>query len=308
MAKEPIITVLGSMTMDLVAKAGRRPLKGETLIGETFGMVPGGKGANQAVTAAKLGVKTYMVGRLGEDLFTEPVLQNLRKEGVETEYIQIDPTSATGIAHITVDAQGDNSIIVVPQANANLSRADVDRVEDLIARSSLLMLQLEVPLETVVYAARVAKKHQVPVILNPAPAQPLPEELYRSVDVLTPNETETEILTGIQVNDLESAKIAARELLGRGVKTVVITLGENGSLLASASGFTHIPARKVDVVDTTAAGDAFNGGMAVALAAGKPILDAVQYGGTVGTLAVTKFGAQSSLPSLEEVNEFLVQQ
>ncbi|GIM45141.1 ribokinase [Collibacillus ludicampi] len=305
MLKEPIITVLGSMTMDLVATAQRRPIKGETILGKDFGMVPGGKGANQAVTAAKLGIKTYMVGRLGKDLFTSPILDNLRSEGVVTDFIKVDENSATGIAHISVDAQGDNSIIMVPLANANVNQQDVDEVEELISRSTLLMMQLEIPVETVFYATKVAKRYGIPVILNPAPAQPLPDEMYSYIDYLTPNETETEILTGIKLTDIESAKFAAKELLNRGVKNVVITLGENGCLLADGEDYHHITARKVEVVDTTAAGDAFNGGMAVGLAKGMSLKEAVQYGGIVGTLAVTKFGAQSSLPSLQEVNEFI---
>lgn len=305
MAKEPMITVLGSMTMDLVAKTKRRPIKGETVLGEAFGMVPGGKGANQAVTAAKLGVKTNMVGRLGEDLFQKPILDNLRNEGVLTDYIKIDESVSTGIAHISVDSQGDNSIIMVPLANANIKEADVDEVEHLIARSQLLMLQLEIPLPTVLYAVKVAKKHNVPVILNPAPAQPLPDEIYQYIDYLTPNESETEILTGIKLTDLESSKIAAKEFLNRGVKNVIITLGKNGCLISEDREFKHITARSVDVVDTTAAGDAFNGGMAVGLAKGLSVEQAAAFGGVIGTLAVTKFGAQSSLPSLQEVRDFL---
>lgn len=306
MEKEPMLTVLGSMTMDLVAKTKRRPIKGETVLGETFGMVPGGKGANQAVTCAKLGVKTYMVGRLGKDLFTQPVFENLQKEGVLTDYIQVDEDSSTGIAHISVDAQGDNSIIMVPLANSNVGQSDVEDVEHLISKSSVLMLQLEIPVDTVHYAAKVAKKYNVPVILNPAPAQTLPNEIYQYIDFLTPNESETEILTGIKLIDFESTKIAAKELLSRGVKNVIITLGENGCLIANGTDFIHLPARQVEVVDTTAAGDAFNGGMAVALAKGLPLEKAAYYGGIIGTLAVTKFGAQSSLPSIQEVRDFLM--
>ncbi|WCK56290.1 ribokinase [Aneurinibacillus sp. Ricciae_BoGa-3] len=306
--REKFITVLGSMTMDLVAKTQRRPIKGETVLGEAFAMVPGGKGANQAVTAAKLGAKTYMVGRLGNDLFRNSILDNLAREGVVTEFIKTDNETATGIAHISVDALGDNSIIIVPLANANVDELDVNEVEDLISRSALLMLQLEVPLKTVLHATKVAKKHNIPVILNPAPAQSLPDELYAYIDYLTPNETETEILTGIKITSIESAKVAAKELLNRGVRNVVITLGENGCLLSDGMEFHHVSAQKVEVVDTTAAGDAFNGGMAVGLLKGMSIKEAVTYGGLVGTLAVTKFGAQSSLPSIDEVNNFLKHQ
>ena len=305
MTKKPLITVIGSLTMDLVVKTQRRPIKGETVLGMEFGMVPGGKGANQAVTAAKLGVETYMVGRIGRDLFAPAILENLTREGVNTSHLIQDEKLGTGIAHIAVDGQGDNSIVMVPRANANCLEPDVDAVQDLIGRSSLLLLQLEIPVRTVAYAAKVARRQGVPVILNPAPAQELDDELLANVNYLTPNETEAQILTGIKITDIESAKIAARELHRRGVETVIITLGEKGALLYSGDGPIHIPARKVEVVDTTAAGDAYNGGFAVALAQGQSLVEAAKFASYVGTLAVTKFGAQSSLPSKSEVDDFI---
>lgn len=308
MTTKPLITVIGSLTMDLVVKTQRRPIKGETVLGLEFGMVPGGKGANQAVTAAKLGVQTYMVGRIGRDLFTQPILDNLIREGVNTAHLIIDEDLGTGIAHIAVDGQGDNSIVMVPRANANCLEPDVDAVQDLISRSSLLLLQLEIPLRTVAYAAKLAHDRGIPVILNPAPAQELDNALLACVDYLTPNETEAQILTGIKISDIESAKIAARELQRRGVKTVIITLGEKGALLYSSEGAVHIPAQQVEVVDTTAAGDAYNGGFAVSVAQGRSLLEAARYASYVGALAVTKFGAQSSLPSQSEVNQFIARQ
>lgn len=299
------IMIVGSLTMDVIAIAQRRPIRGETVLGKEFAMVPGGKGANQAVTSARLGADAFMVGRVGDDLFANMVLENLSVLGVHTEHVVRDHTAGTGIAHIMVDGNGDNSIVMVPRANWNITTKDIDAVENLLRDADALMLQLEIPLPIVEYAAKKAKEHGVLVIFNPAPATSVSEELLRYVDIITPNETEATIITGVSVTDVNGAEIAAREIRKLGVPTVIITMGGSGSLMACESGVIHLPAEHVDVVDTTAAGDAFNGGLAVALVGGRSLREAHAYAGVVGTLAVTRLGAQSSIPSREDVETFI---
>jgi ribokinase len=298
------IVVVGSLNMDLVVKAPRMPLEGETLLGRDFQMIPGGKGANQAAAAARLGAQVAMVGRVGGDAFGPPLIENLRCQGVDAGHVQIDDEAATGTAMIIVDDSGQNSIVVAPGANGRVSEQDVDRLEDTLSQARVLLLQFEVPLETVEYAIQMAARHQIKVILNPAPARPAPAELIAKVDYLVPNEFEASTLTGLETKDVPSAERAARKLLGFGVPVVIITLGERGALMATGQGMAHVPARRVQAVDTTAAGDAFIGGLAVALVKGSPLDEAVRYASCAGALAVTKFGAQTSLPSADEVQAF----
>ena len=295
------VIVVGSLNMDLVARSSRIPKPGETIIGGEFRTVPGGKGANQAVAAARMGAEVSMVGRLGQDAFAQPLLENLSAAGIDYTFVKQDPGAATGVALIVVDDAGENSIVVASGANMRLTPEDVDAAASSIASADALLLQLENPLETVVRAAEVARHHGVTVLLNPAPARSLPEQLLSLVDVLIPNETEAALLTGLPVSTEEEATAAAAALQGLGVGSVIITLGERGAFFASGEKTVAIPAFDVTPVDTTAAGDAFVAGFGVALAEGRSMADSVRWGNAAGALAATKLGAQPSLPTREEV-------
>jgi ribokinase len=298
------IVVVGSLNMDLVIKTERMPQPGETIRGSDFQTIPGGKGANQAVAAARLGSQVAMAGRVGNDGFGPALIANLSEQGVDTSNVLVDADAPTGIALIVVDQSGENSIVVASGANLSVSPQDVDALAGLLPRAKLLLLQFEVPLESVERAATMAARHGVKVILNPAPAQAAPPRLLSQVDYLVPNETEACLLTGVEVKDLASAEEAARKLLGQGIPVVIVTLGEKGALVVTSEQAFHVPARQVEAVDTTAAGDAFIGGLAVALTKGFSLEEAVRYATCAGTLAATKFGAQTSLPSAEEVQAF----
>jgi ribokinase len=291
--------------MDLVVKSPRIPAVGETILGEDFIMTPGGKGANQAVAAAKLGADVYFIAKLGNDVFAEQSLSNFKKEAVNTKYVIQTNEAPSGVALIIVDDTGNNVIVVAPGANRMLSPEDVMRAESDITSSGALVAQLEVPLETVEFAAQLASSSGVPFILDPAPAQELRPELLKMVDVLTPNETEAQILTGIEVTNEDSARAAAKKLLECGVKSVILTMGAKGFLLANDDRMEFVPAVKVDAVDATAAGDAFTGSLAVGLAQGKTLADAALFANQVAALSVTKMGAQSSMPTKEEVEKFM---
>ncbi|GAB4496385.1 MAG: ribokinase [Anaerolineales bacterium] len=297
------IIVIGSLNTDLVVKSPRFPQPGETISGDDLQIIPGGKGANQAVAAARQGVKTTMIGRVGSDSFGPFLVDNLKSNQVDTSHV-LQTDSATGTAIIVVDANGQNSIVLSPGANGKVSPADVDSAS--FADFGLLLLQLEIPTPTVLRAAQRAHEHGLTVILNPAPAKPLPHELLANVDILIPNESELSLLTGLSVNDVSSAEMAAKEVLKQGVQTVIVTLGSKGALLVTASQVTHVNTYKVDVVDTTAAGDAFIGGFASAMLSGKAFEESVRYGCACGALATTKFGAQPSLPTKTEVETFIL--
>jgi len=303
----PKIVVVGSSNMDLVVRSPRIPAKGETILGGDFIMTPGGKGANQAVAAAKLGAEVFFVAKLGDDIFGRQSLSNFHKVGIHTDYVVQTKEAPSGVALITVDDAGDNVIVVAPGANLKLSPEDVRKAQSVIASSGAVAAQLEVPLETVEFAARLANDAGVPFILDPAPAQKLSDELLRMVDVLTPNETEAEILTGIEVTDEDSALAAAKDLLQRGVKAVILTMGAKGYLLATKDAAQFVPSVKVNAVDATAAGDAFTGSLAVGLAQGKTLRDAALFANHVAALSVTKMGAQSSMPDAEQVENFIRQ-
>jgi ribokinase len=299
------IAVVGSLNMDLVVRAPHMPIPGETVIGSDFRTIPGGKGANQAVAAARLGAEVAMIGRVGDDDFGRAQLRNLGELAIDTTHVTVDPEAATGIALITLDASGQNSIVLAPGANMRLTKEDINAAQGAIIQSDVLVLQLESPLEVVAYATDLAHDQGVKVILNPAPAQPLPKETLARLDYLIPNESETALLTGIEVADINSAKEAAERLREEGVGTVILTLGARGAFLVSAEESVHVPGYSVEVVDTTAAGDAFVGGLAVAVAQGQNLAEAVRYANAAGALAVTRLGAQPSLPTHQEVEEFM---
>ncbi len=297
------ICVVGSLNMDLVATGERIPVVGETVLGETFKQVPGGKGANQAASMGRLQGDVAMIGKVGEDAFGEALIQALAEARVETKAITKAPTS-TGIALITVQADGDNAIVVVPGANAELRPADIDAAKAVIVESEIVITQLETPVDTVTYALKLAKEQGKLTILNPAPAMPLADELIQNVDYLTPNETELAILSGMPTETDEELEAAAKAMMNKGVKVLIVTLGSKGCLVIDKNGTRQFPAFKVKAVDTTAAGDSFNGGVAVALAEGKSLEEAIGFATKVGALTVQKAGAQSSLPTREEVDGF----
>src|SRR5688572_7362853 len=298
----PDILVIGSLNADLVVRAPRFPQPGETISGENLQILPGGKGANQAVAAARLGTSVSMLGRVGKDTFGDFLLDNLQVNKVDSQLVQRDDAS-TGTAIIVVDANGQNSIVLSPGANGKVSPADVRTVS--ISGFKLLLLQLEIPIETVLSAAQRAKESGLRVLLNPAPARSLPDELISLPDFLVPNETELGLLTDQTVNDISSAENASKRLLKRGAQRIIVTLGANGALIVTKENTKHIPSFRGTVVDTTAAGDAFIGGFASALLQNKSIEEAVRYGCACGALATTKFGAQPSLPTKEEVENFI---
>jgi ribokinase len=288
-----------------VVRASHIPRPGETILGGDLHVVPGGKGANQAVAAARLGARVAMIGRVGSDSFAAILLDSLDAAGVDHTFVREDPQAASGAAMIVVEDSGQNSIVVAPGANMQLSPADIDAAEEAIAAAGVLLLQLEVPLQTVLHAVALGRAHGSRIVLNPAPAQPLPADLWPLLDVLVPNETEAALLTGIPVAGPADAAAAARMLQSWGARTVLLTLGENGALLAGAAGLKHFPAFEVTPVDTTAAGDAFVGALATALAEGRPLAEAIRWGNAAGALATTQLGAQTSLPTRPAVEALL---
>lgn len=296
--------MVGSSNMDLVVKAARIPVPGETILGGDFLMVPGGKGANQAVAAARLGARVCFVTRLGDDLFGRKSLENFQREGLDTRFVTLTPHTPSGVALITVDDAGNNAIVVAAGANAKLSPEDVYRAEAEIRSAGAVVVQLEVPMMTVQCAAELANEAGVPFILNPAPAQKLCPALLARVEVLTPNETEAQILTGVEVVDNDSARKAAERLLSMGVKAVILTMGVKGFLLAAGGTMEFVPALKVKAIDATAAGDAFTGSLAVSLAQGRTFREAALFANRVAALCVTRMGAQPSMPTRKEVEEF----
>ena len=302
--QNPKVVVVGSFNMDLMVKAGRRPQKGETLMGEAFGMFIGGKGSNQAIAAARLGADVTMIGRIGADFFGDTLMAAHAEESICTDYVIRDTEVGTGIASILIDANGDNSIVIVPQANMRLSVADIERASESIAAADVLLLQLEVPIAVSQHAAEIAKSNDATVVLNPAPAQELPDDFLAQVDILTPNEVETESLSGVRVSTATDAKHAAKGLLNKGLSAVILTLGDRGSLLLTPDLTQQVPAYSVEVVDTTAAGDAFCGALATVLAQGENLVDAVAFANAASALAVTVLGAAPSMPTAAQVEAF----
>jgi ribokinase len=300
------IIVFGSINIDLVVTTPRLPVPGETLTGKDFLTTPGGKGANQAVALAKLGIPTHIVGRVGGDTFGVELIENLQSSGVETANIFIDNNINSGVAIITVEDSGENQIIIIPGANGRVNDEDVERLSPLLPEATAILLQLEIPINTVVTAAKAARNANISVILDPAPAQThFPDELYPLIDIITPNELEAERLVGFPVNGEETAAKAAAILLQRGVKCAVIKLGAKGVYCANTEEAFFTPAFPVHAVDTVAAGDAFNGSLAAALFQKLPLRTAVVWGAAAGALATTKRGAQASLPERVTFDNFL---
>jgi ribokinase len=299
------VLVIGSANMDLVVRTPRFPAPGETLFGSDFGTFPGGKGANQAVACAKLGGNVDFVGKVGGDIFGDTLARGMKADGVRLSNLAVDRSTPTGIAVITVDKNGQNEIIVASGSNMNLLPKDIDRVRKAFDGAGILLLQLEVPLPTVIRAAEIARSKGVTVILNPAPAQKLPRRLLRLVDYLTPNETELQQLSGVKVRGHSTVVRAAHALLHQGVGHVIVTMGSAGSLLVEEDAAHLFPAFRVKAVDTTAAGDAFNGALAFALASGHPYGEAIPLANAVAALSVTKPGAQSSMPTMKQLLSFL---
>ena len=289
----------------MILRVARVPRPGETLLGGEFSTAAGGKGANQAVAAARSGGRVHFVARLGRDAFGDAALAGFRREGIGVSRVVRDDRHPSGVALIFVGSDGENSIGVAGGANQQLSVRDVGAARELIAGAALVLLQLETPLETVEAAARLARKAGVAVILNPAPAQQLSNQLLRNVTLLTPNETEATLLTGIRVDDVASAVRAAEALRRRGPATVIITLGSKGALVATQEGAQLIPGHKVKAVDTTAAGDVFNGALATRLAEGAALLDAVRFAHGAAAVSVTRPGAQPSIPTRKEITAML---
>jgi ribokinase len=299
------ILIVGSSNTDMVIKAGHLPVPGETILGGTFLMNPGGKGANSAVAASRLNGKVIFICKTGNDIFGHQSVAVFKDAGIDTSYIVTDNDQPSGVALITVDRDGENCIVVASGANATLLPDDLTGIEDLIDSSAVVLMQLEIPIITVQYVAAMAFAKGVQVILNPAPACEIPDELLRCVNIITPNKTEAAMLTGIKVTDLPSAKSAALALSEKGIETVIVTMGDMGAIVLHDKVYTHIPAIPVDAVDTTAAGDVFNGALAVALSANKDIIRATGYATIAGAISVTKLGAQASAPFEYELNNFI---
>jgi ribokinase len=296
------IAVIGSSNTDMVIKTTKLPAPGETILGGDFFMNPGGKGANQAVAAARLGGNVTLIAKTGDDLFGREAKQIFENDHINTDYITTDPSHPSGVALITVDGHGENCIVVAPGSNSFLSKEDIDLARKEILRSELILMQLEIPVETVAYAATIAFDAGIKVILNPAPAAKIPDDLLSRLYMITPNETEAELISGIPVQDMESAKRAAKNLYDRGVKVVVITLGSKGALLYTGDTTLLVPSPKVEAIDTTAAGDVFNGAIAVAISEGIPLEIAVEFACNAAAISVTRMGAQSSAPYRAEIS------
>jgi len=299
------ITVVGSSNTDMIVKAERIPRPGETILGGAFSTAAGGKGANQAVGAARAGGAVSLVARVGDDLFGEEALKGFTKDGINVSHIRRDTSAASGVALILIDANAENSIAVASGANANLSPDDALSAKEIIADSDILLMQLEVPIETVEKAADIACQSNVRVILNPAPARELDDALLSKCSILTPNETEAELLTGVTVETEADAQKASAILRARGVDTVMITLGVRGVYVSGDDFEGMVQGFSVEAVDTTAAGDVFNGALAVALAEGMPVKEAVQFSNAAAALSVTKLGAQPSAPQRNEIESML---
>lgn len=297
------IVVIGSSNTDMVVKTSHLPAGGETVLGGDFFMNAGGKGANQAVAAARYGNRVVFVAKTGDDLFGRQVRKSMAKDGIVTDYVFVDKEHPSGVALITIDKYAENCIVVAGGANMYLSPADIDTAAEEILKADVVLMQLESPIETVAYAARMAAKAGIPVILNPAPApaEALSEALLKDLFLITPNRSEASRISGIEVTDMESAHRAAKAIHEMGPKNVIITLGSDGSLVYDGSMFMRVEALKVEAVDTTAAGDTYNGVLASVIAEGKSLIEAVREANIAGAISVTRMGAQPAAPTREEI-------
>ena len=305
--QRPKITVLGSFVVDLMSKTPHLPVRGETVFGGPFKLGPGGKGSNQGVAASKAGADVTMITKLGRDVFAEVALKSFISAGMKTDYVYQDEKYETGAALIMVEeGTAENEIVVSVGACNYITREDIDAAGEDIKKSGILLTQLETNIDAVLYAVDLASRHGVRVILNPAPVRKIPDELYRKIDILTPNETEAQLLSGIEVKTVDDAAEAAGVFLNKGVKSVIVTLGRNGVYVKSSEFEGHIPAFGVDnVIDTTGAGDAFNGGLATALAEGRDIKSAAIFGNAVAAISVTRIGTAPAMPYRYEIDDFL---
>jgi len=301
--ENPSIVVIGSSNTDMVIKSSRIPSPGETILGGSFFMNAGGKGANQAVAAARLGGNVSFIAKVGKDIFGKQAVQLFRGEGIDVSSVMKDKQLPSGVALITVDDKGENSIVVASGSNAALTAKNIRKYKPKIESASIVLMQLETPVETVTYAATLAFQKNVKVILNPAPARELPDELLKHISIITPNEKEAEMLTNISVHDVSSAEQAAAKLNEKGIETVIITLGPKGALLYHQGNFTLIDAPQVNAIDTTAAGDVFNGALAVALSDGRSMEGAVLFACRAASISVTRLGAQASAPYRQELEQ-----
>jgi ribokinase len=299
------IVVVGSSNTDMILQMAHIPRPGETIIGGKFSMAAGGKGANQAVGAARAGGKVTFIARVGSDMFGEQAVKGFARDGINVDHVIRDAEAPSGVALIFVADDGENSIGVASGANARLSPVDIRAAEKVIASAGILVMQLETPLETVQAAAEIAAANNVPVILDPAPAQPLSDDILKHVSIMKPNESEAEILTGQKVTNADDAGKAAQALMKHGVKTVLLTMGASGTMVATSEGTEVIPSYKVKAVDSTAAGDVFTGSLAVALSEGKELKEAVRFANAAAAISVTRLGAQPSAPTRKEIEEFI---
>jgi ribokinase len=300
--RKPSILVIGSSNTDMVIKADHLPAPGETILGGAFFMNAGGKGANQAVAAARLGGQVSFIAKIGNDIFGRQSLQLFQEENIDISHVIADPVNPSGVALITVDAQGENCIVVASGANAALTSEDLRSAEEVILNAYSILMQLEIPIRAVEYVISLAVKHAIPVVLNPAPVCPLNDELLSRISIITPNKREAEMLTGIPITDIASAEKAAQALSRKGIPTVIITLGHLGALVWHNNEATLVPAPEVGAVDTTAAGDVFNGALMVALSEGKQMLEAVSFACKAAAVSVTRMGAQASIPLRKELD------
>ena len=299
------IVVVGSSNTDMIVRIPRIPRPGETVTGGEFAIAPGGKGANQAVAAARAGGDVELIARVGNDLFGKQAIDGFSLNGIKTDHIVCDRETASGVALIFIDREGENSIAVASGANMKLTPNDIEAAEKSIASANSLLLQLEIPQETVKAAVKIAAKHRMMIILNPAPWNPLDDELLRQVTIITPNKAEAEMMSGVKIESESDLASAAKIIHSRGVESVLITLGVQGAFLLGYGLRELVPAFKVQAVDKTAAGDVFNGALAVALAEEKPIREAVRFANAAAALSVTRMGAQPSAPFRNEIDEFL---
>ncbi len=298
---KPKIVVIGSCNTDMVVKANRLPEPGETILGESFYMNPGGKGANQAIAAARLGADVTFITKIGYDLFGLQALEIYKSERINTEFVFSDSKKPSGVALVSVDSFGENCIIVASGANQSLSPEDIDKAKDRIQDADTILMQLEIPMETVEYATSIAYNYSKRVIINPAPVSCLNNELLRKTNVILPNRIEAEILSGVKITDLDSAHRAVQAISNRGIENVVITLGKEGAYVKEKDRYIMIPAKDVCAIDTTGAGDVFSGALSVSLSEGHSLVEAVEFANSAASIAVTRIGAQSAIPYRTEL-------